>query len=67
MINNREMNVKISLAEYLTHDSYMVQLGRITGKMKNRIEKVLTVFEITVLLRKKHPYSGKKTKNYLLI
>jgi hypothetical protein len=45
MIEKKEMNVKISLAEYLTHDCYMVQLGRITGKTQTRLEKLLSVFE----------------------
>ena len=45
MIENKTINLKIPLVEYLTHDCYMVQLGRITGKMQTRLEKVLSVFE----------------------
>ena len=45
MIENKTVNVKIPLVEKLTHDCYMVQLGRITGKMQTRLEKVLSVFE----------------------
>ena len=44
-ITNQELKVKIPFIEFLTHDSYVVQLGRITGKMKTRTEKVLSVFE----------------------
>jgi len=45
MIENKTVNVKIPLVEKLTYDCYMVQLGRITGKMQTRLEKVLSVFE----------------------
>ena len=60
MIEKRPMDVKISLAEYLTHDCYMVQLGRITGKMHTRLEKVLSVFEQRYFLDNKK----KTTKKY---
>ena len=45
MIEKKNMDVKVSLAEHLTHDCYIVQLGRITGKMSSRLEKLLSVFE----------------------
>ena len=45
VIANRALKVKIPFIEYLTHDSYIVQLGRITGKMQTRTEHVLSVFE----------------------
>ena len=45
MIADRALKVKIPFVEYLTHDSYLIQLGRINGKMQTRVEKVLSVFE----------------------
>jgi hypothetical protein len=45
MIANEPLKVKIPFVEYLTHDSYVVQLGRITGKVQSRLEKVLSIFE----------------------
>jgi len=45
MVADKVMKIKIPFLEYLTHDSYLVQLGRITGRMQTRIEKVLSVFE----------------------
>ena len=45
MIKDETVHVKIPFVELLTHDSYMIQLGRITGKMRTRMEKVLSVFE----------------------
>ena len=59
MINQKEMNVKISLAEYLTHDCYMVQLGRITGKTQTRLEKLLSVFEQRYFIEKGKKISKK--------
>jgi hypothetical protein len=60
MIKNEAMHIKISLAECLTHDSYIVQLRRIDGKMKTRLEKVLSVFEQRYFIDTKK----KITKNY---
>ena len=45
MIEDKPLNVRIPFIEYLTHDCYVVQLGRITGKLKSRLENVLSVFE----------------------
>ena len=60
LIEKTSMNVKVAFAELLTHDSYMVQLGRITGKMKTRMEKVLSVFEQRYFVDSKK----KTTKKY---
>jgi len=60
MIKKAPMSVKIPFAELLTHDSYIVQLDRITGKLQTRLEKVLSVFEQRYFINSK-----KKTKkNY---
>jgi len=61
-ITKKELKLKIPFAEYLTHDSHIVQLGRITGKMQTRVEKVLSVFEQRYFIdndtkiTKKYPY-----------
>ena len=44
-VTKKELKLRIPFADYLTHDSHIVQLGRITGKMQTRVEKVLSVFE----------------------
>ena len=62
IIANKAMKVKIPFLEYLTHDSYLIQLSRITGKMQTRLEKVLSVFEQRYFIdsetkiAKKYPY-----------
>jgi hypothetical protein len=73
MISNRELKISIPFAEFLTHDSYLVQLGRITGKMKTRLEKVLSVFEqryfidAKIKTTKKYPHeSDDNTVNLML-
>ena len=60
MIDKKAMNVKVTFAEYLTHDSYIVQIGRITGKTKTRLEKILSVFEQRYFINSE----TKITKNY---
>ena len=62
-ITKKELKLKIPFADYLTHDSHIVQLGRITGKMQTRVEKVLSVFEQRYFIddetkiSKKYPYA----------
>jgi len=63
MIEDKTIKVKIPLVEHLTHDCYMVQLCRISGKMQTRLEKILSVFEQRYFIdskkktTKKYPYS----------
>ena len=57
------IEVKIPFIEYLTHDCYVIQLGRITGAMKTRVDKVLSVFEQKYFIdekkiTKKYPHSA---------
>ena len=59
-IKDETLKIKIPFIEYLTHDSYLVQLGRITGEMGSRIEKVLSVFEQRYFIDSK----TKTTKKY---
>jgi len=44
-INETVMDKKNDFIECLTHDSYVVQVRRITGKYKTRLDKLLSVFE----------------------
>ena len=45
VIARRELHVKSEFIECLTHDSYVVQIPRIEGKSRSRLEKMLNVFE----------------------
>ena len=45
IISRRVLRVKSEFIECLTHDSYVVQIPRIEGKSRSRLEKMLNVFE----------------------
>ena len=45
MITHKSLDVKSEFIECLTHDSYVVQIPRIEGKTRTRLEKMLSVFE----------------------
>ena len=45
VIARRELHVKSEFIECLTHDSYVVQIPRIEGKSRSRLEKMLNIFE----------------------
>ena len=45
VISRRVLHVKSEFIECLTHDSYVVQIPRIKGKGRSRLEKMLNVFE----------------------
>ena len=45
VITQKELHVKSAFIECLTHDSYVVQIPRIEGKSRTRLEKMLNVFE----------------------
>ncbi len=45
LITRKELHVKSPLIECLTHDSYVVQIPRISGKTRTHLEQMLTVFE----------------------
>jgi len=45
VISRRVLHVKSEFIECLTHDSYVVQIPRIEGKSRSRLEKMLNVFE----------------------
>jgi hypothetical protein len=44
-INNEIIEVKSDFIEKLTHDSYVVQVDRITGGYSSKLEKLLSLFE----------------------
>jgi hypothetical protein len=60
----KALNVTVPFMEYLTHDCYLVQLGRITGKTQTRLDRVLSVFEQRYFIddktriSKKYPYKA---------
>jgi hypothetical protein len=45
LINESILGVKSDFVEQLTHDSYVVQVNRITDRYKSRLDKLLSVFE----------------------
>lgn len=45
LINNKIIDEKNEFIEKLTHDSFVVQVKRITGKYKSKLDKLLSVFE----------------------
>ncbi len=45
LIENQTITEKSEFVEKLTHDSYVVQVGRIQDRFKTRLDKVLSVFE----------------------
>jgi len=45
VIARRELHMKSEFIECLTHDSYVVQIPRIEGKSRSRLEKMLNIFE----------------------
>jgi len=45
LINDTIIDEKNEFIEKLTHDSFVVQVKRITGKYKSRLDKLLSVFE----------------------
>ena len=47
LINQKELSTKSDFVEKLSHDSYVVQIERITGRYQTRLDKLLSVFEQT--------------------
>jgi hypothetical protein len=45
LINNKIINKKSDFVEKLTHDSFIVQIDRITGNYSTKLEKLLSLFE----------------------
>ena len=45
LINGKVIDQKNEFVEKLTHDSYIVQVGRIKDRYQSRLEKLLSVFE----------------------
>jgi len=54
VLGGKELNVKSEFIECLTHDSYVVQIPRIEGKNRNRLEKMLSLFEQNNFYDEKH-------------
>ena len=47
LINKTTLEIKSDFVEKLTHDSYVVQVDRITDRYQTRLDKLLSVFEQT--------------------
>ena len=47
LVNNLDIDTKSDFIEKLTHDSYVVQVGRITNKYQTKLDKLLSLFEQT--------------------
>lgn len=47
LVNNKIINVKSDFVEKLTHDSFIVQVQRITDRYQTKLDKLLSVFEQT--------------------
>ena len=47
LVNKQVINTKSDFVEKLTHDSYIVQVERITNRYQTRLDKLLSVFEQT--------------------
>ncbi|MGI8637487.1 MAG: hypothetical protein ACR2KZ_18985 [Segetibacter sp.] len=47
LVNSKIINTKSDFVEKLTHDSFIVQVERITDKYQTRLDKLLSVFEQT--------------------
>ena len=45
LVNNLDIDTKSDFIEKLTHDSYVVQVGRITGRYQTKLDKLLSLFE----------------------
>ncbi|MDO5608640.1 MAG: Rpn family recombination-promoting nuclease/putative transposase, partial [Capnocytophaga sp.] len=45
LVNKTVLEKKSDFIEKLTHDSYIVQVNRITGRYQTRLDKLLSVFE----------------------
>jgi hypothetical protein len=60
LIDKTKLETKSDFVEKLTHDSFIVQVDRITGSYKTRLDKLLSVFEQTNFVD-----SNKITKEFL--
>ena len=47
LINKTTLKTKSDFVEKLTHDSFIVQVERVTGRYQTRLDKLLSVFEQT--------------------
>ncbi len=45
LINKKTLDVKSEFVEQLTHDSFVVQVDRITSRYQTKLDKLLSVFE----------------------
>ena len=53
MINRQTLATKSSFVEALTHDSYIIQIPRIQGNTKTKLEQLLSIFEQKYFINEK--------------
>jgi hypothetical protein len=53
LINNVPLTAHSPFIEKLTHDSYIVQVNRITGRYQTRLDKLLSIFEQSCFIDEK--------------
>jgi len=49
LVNNRELTVREPFIEQLTHDSYVIQIGRLREPYKTKLEQLLRIFDQTYI------------------
>ena len=59
LVNNVPIDARSPFVEKLTHDSYIVQVGRITGRYQTPLDKLLSIFEQAYF-----PYATDAVKQY---
>lgn len=63
-VNSQEViEIKEDFIELLTHDSYLIQILRLTGKSKTKLERVLQVFNPEFQTKDKHQLDFKGDMN----
>ncbi|MDR1878326.1 MAG: hypothetical protein LBQ64_02035 [Bacteroidales bacterium] len=69
LINKTTLKTKSEFIEQLTHDSYIVQVGRITDRYQTRLDKLLSIFEqanfvdnTAITKQYKHPTDDEEVK-----
>ncbi len=67
-VNSQEViEIKEDFVELLTHDSYLIQILRLTGKSKTKLERVLQVFSPEFQTKDKHQLDFKGDVNEPLV
>ncbi len=63
VVSNEVIEIKEDFVELLTHDSYLIQILRLTGNAKTKIERVLQVFNPEFQTKDRHQLDFKGDVN----